>query len=75
MACATKDVFSFMCVDVLLSCRSVHHVCAVPGRPEECVGSEELELQIVGRHQVGAGNRTQDLLQTASDLNCGVTAP
>lgn len=53
---------NFTCVGILSACTSVHHgsVWDLP-RPQEGMGSLELELQVVMRQHVGSGNRTSVL--------------
>lgn len=51
-------------------CMSMHHVCAV--LEPRCVSPLGLELKMVVRHQVGAGNRTWASVRATSALNCQV---
>lgn len=52
----------FMCIDVLSSCILVHHVHAVPRKPEEGVRYPGTGVKDRRRHHVGDRNRTQVLL-------------
>ena len=50
----------FMCVSVLLTCKSVHHVCTwCPGRSEKGAGPLKLQLWTAVRHNVAAENWIQ----------------
>lgn len=46
-----------MCLGILFSCLSVYHMCASAGGGQKrALGTLGLELQIVVRRHVGAGN-------------------
>lgn len=66
----------FMCVGVLLACRSVCHMHGCfPSRPKEALGPLELELWMLGSHHVGVGNQTQVLRKSSHALNHGAISP
>lgn len=53
-------LFSSVCMIVLLTCIYVHHMCAgYLRRSEKAQDSRELELGIVLRHHMGAGDGIQ----------------
>lgn len=52
----------FMCIGVLSSCIFVHHVHAVPRKPEEDVGYPGTGVKDRSHHHVEDRNRTQVLL-------------
>lgn len=67
--------FSLAYMSILHACMSVHHVHESLLRPEESIsttGGGGLELKIVSRHCLGAGNQTQVFLEEhlVSALTC-----
>jgi hypothetical protein len=58
--------FISMCMSACLHvCMYVHHVWAVPEKPERALDSLELELLVVGSRHVGAGKQTQGFCKSS----------